>query len=99
MTLSQQLGLRFLDLLRTNIQPEATRLVPADFCREHILIPIDAPTGTTPRPDVPMRATSTIAPCPGADLLPEGSIIPGCAPAPSGSVQSSGRSSAMPGGR
>src|SRR6185295_4161722 len=41
MTLSQQLGLRFLDLLRTNIQPEATRLVPADFCREHILIPIE----------------------------------------------------------
>lgn len=41
MTLSQQLGVRFLDLLRVDIQPEATSLIPSDFCREHQLIPIE----------------------------------------------------------
>ena len=41
MTLSQQLGIAFLDLLRINIQPEATRLVPSEFCREHLLIPVE----------------------------------------------------------
>jgi type II secretory ATPase GspE/PulE/Tfp pilus assembly ATPase PilB-like protein len=41
MTLSTQLGIQFLDLLRVEIQPEATKLVPADFCREHLLIPIE----------------------------------------------------------
>ena len=41
MTLSMQLGIQFLDLLRVDIQAEATRLVPADFCRDHLLIPIE----------------------------------------------------------
>jgi type IV pilus assembly protein PilB len=41
MTLSLQLGVRFLDLLRVEIQPAATAVVPADFCREHVLIPIE----------------------------------------------------------
>ncbi len=41
LTLSQQLGIRFLDLLRISIQPEATGLVPSDFCREHLLIPVE----------------------------------------------------------
>ncbi len=41
MTLSQQLGVRFLDLLRVEIQPEATRLIPSDFCRDHQLIPVE----------------------------------------------------------
>ena len=41
LALSTQLGLRFLDLMRTNIQPEATKLVPSDVCREQILIPVE----------------------------------------------------------
>jgi type IV pilus assembly protein PilB len=41
-TLSQQLGVRFLDLQRVEIAPEATRLVPADFCREHMIIPVES---------------------------------------------------------
>lgn len=41
LTLSTQLGLRFLDLLRTTVQPEAIRLVPPDICREYTLIPIE----------------------------------------------------------
>jgi type II secretory ATPase GspE/PulE/Tfp pilus assembly ATPase PilB-like protein len=41
MTLSMQFGIQFLDLLRVDIQPEATKLVPSEFCREHILIPIE----------------------------------------------------------
>jgi len=41
MTLSLQLGVRFLDLLRVEIQPEALRLIPADFCREYVLIPVE----------------------------------------------------------
>ncbi|MHB8376644.1 MAG: GspE/PulE family protein [Dehalococcoidia bacterium] len=41
MTLSLQLGVRFLDMLRVDIDPAATRLVPADVCREHVLIPIE----------------------------------------------------------
>jgi general secretion pathway protein E len=41
MTLSLQFGIRFLDLLRVQIQPEALRLVPAEFCREHVLIPVE----------------------------------------------------------
>jgi len=41
MTLSLQLGVRFLDLLRVDILPEALRLVPAELCREHTLIPIE----------------------------------------------------------
>jgi type II secretory ATPase GspE/PulE/Tfp pilus assembly ATPase PilB-like protein len=41
MTLSLQLGVRFLDLLRVEIQPEALRLIPSDVCREHVLIPIE----------------------------------------------------------
>jgi type II secretory ATPase GspE/PulE/Tfp pilus assembly ATPase PilB-like protein len=41
MTLSLQFGIRFLDLLRAEIQPEALRLIPAEFCREHVLIPIE----------------------------------------------------------
>jgi type II secretory ATPase GspE/PulE/Tfp pilus assembly ATPase PilB-like protein len=41
LTLSTQLGLRFLDLLRTTIQPEATKLIPPEVCREHTLIPIE----------------------------------------------------------
>jgi general secretion pathway protein E len=41
MTLSLQFGIRFLDLLRVKIQPEALRLIPAEFCREHVLIPVE----------------------------------------------------------
>jgi type IV pilus assembly protein PilB len=41
LALSTQLGLRFLDLLRTEIQPEAVRLVPADVCRDQVLIPVE----------------------------------------------------------
>ncbi len=41
LALSTQLGLRFLDLMRTNIQHEATQLVPAEICREHTLIPVE----------------------------------------------------------
>ena len=41
MTLSIQLGIRFLDLLRVEIHPEALRLVPAEVCREHVLIPVE----------------------------------------------------------
>jgi len=41
LALSTQLGLRFLDLMRINVQHEATSLVPADVCREHTLIPIE----------------------------------------------------------
>jgi type II secretory ATPase GspE/PulE/Tfp pilus assembly ATPase PilB-like protein len=41
MTLSLQFGIRFLDLLRVQIQPEALRLIPAEFCREHVLIPVE----------------------------------------------------------
>src|SRR6266571_3836031 len=41
LTLSVQLGVPFLDLLRLDIQPEALRLVPAQFCREHVLIPVE----------------------------------------------------------
>jgi type IV pilus assembly protein PilB len=41
MTLSLQLGIPFLDLLRVTIQPEALALVPADICRENALIPIE----------------------------------------------------------
>jgi len=41
-TLSQQLGVRFLDLQRVEIAPEATRLIPADFCREHLIIPVES---------------------------------------------------------
>jgi len=41
MTLSLQLGVRFLDLLRVQIQPEALRHVPADYCREQVLVPVD----------------------------------------------------------
>ncbi len=41
LTLSQQLGVPFLDLLRLDIRPDATRLIPSDFCREHILIPVE----------------------------------------------------------
>ncbi len=42
MTLSIQLGIRFLDLLRVEIQPEALRLIPAEVCREQVLIPVEA---------------------------------------------------------
>ncbi|MDE3096901.1 MAG: type II/IV secretion system protein [Chloroflexota bacterium] len=41
MTLSLQLGVRFLDLLRVEIDPAATKLLPADVCREHVLIPVE----------------------------------------------------------
>src|SRR6478736_336803 len=41
MTLSVQFGVRFLDLLRTEIQPKALRLIPAELCREHLLIPTE----------------------------------------------------------
>ena len=41
LALSTQLGLRFLDLMRINIQQEATSLVPAEVCREHTLIPVE----------------------------------------------------------
>lgn len=41
LTLSTQLGIPFLDLLRQDIQPEAAALIPADVCRENILIPIE----------------------------------------------------------
>ncbi len=41
MTLSLQLGVRFLDLLRVDIQPEALRFISSDFCREHMLIPVE----------------------------------------------------------
>ncbi|MEX2247764.1 MAG: GspE/PulE family protein [Dehalococcoidia bacterium] len=41
MTVSTQLGIPFLDLLRVRIEPEALRLVPADLCREHTLIPVE----------------------------------------------------------
>ncbi len=41
MTLSLQLGVRFLDLLRVQIQPEALRNVPSDYCREQVLVPIE----------------------------------------------------------
>jgi type II secretory ATPase GspE/PulE/Tfp pilus assembly ATPase PilB-like protein len=41
LALSTQLGLRFLDLMRTNVQHEATELVPAEVCREHTLIPVE----------------------------------------------------------
>jgi type II secretory ATPase GspE/PulE/Tfp pilus assembly ATPase PilB-like protein len=40
MTLSLQLGIRFLDLLRVDIEPEALKLLRAEYCREQILIPI-----------------------------------------------------------
>ncbi len=42
MTLSLQLGVRFLDLLRVQIQPEALRNVPSEYCREQALIPIES---------------------------------------------------------
>src|SRR6185295_2005730 len=41
LTLSTQLGIRFLDLLRVDIQPEAMRLIPAELCREKTLIPVE----------------------------------------------------------
>ena len=41
MTLSLQLGVRFLDLQRIEIQAEALRLIPSELCREHMLIPIE----------------------------------------------------------
>lgn len=41
MTLSLQLGIPFLDLLRVRIQPEAIALVPADYARSHMLLPIE----------------------------------------------------------
>jgi general secretion pathway protein E len=41
LTLSTQLGLRFLDLMRTQVQPEAVKLVPAEVCRENTLIPVE----------------------------------------------------------
>jgi type II secretory ATPase GspE/PulE/Tfp pilus assembly ATPase PilB-like protein len=41
MTLSQQLGIPFLDLMRVDIQPEALSLIPASVCREHTLLPIE----------------------------------------------------------
>ncbi len=41
MTLSLQLGIRFLDLLRVDIQREAIDLVPSDYCRDHVLIPTE----------------------------------------------------------
>jgi general secretion pathway protein E len=41
LTLSTQLGIKFLDLMRTNIQPEATRLIPDEVCRENLLIPVE----------------------------------------------------------
>jgi type IV pilus assembly protein PilB len=41
MTLSQQLGIPFLDLMRVEIQPEALSLVPASVCRERTLLPIE----------------------------------------------------------
>ena len=41
MTLSLQLGVRFLDLLRVQIQPEALRHVPSEYCREQVLVPIE----------------------------------------------------------
>ncbi len=42
MTLSLQFGIRFLDLLRVDIQQEALRLVPAEYCREQVLIPVES---------------------------------------------------------
>jgi len=41
MTLSLQLGIPFLDLLRFDIQPEALAALPAEVCREHTLIPVE----------------------------------------------------------
>lgn len=41
MTISLQLGIPFLDLLRVKIQPESLALVPAAFCREQTLIPVE----------------------------------------------------------
>jgi type II secretory ATPase GspE/PulE/Tfp pilus assembly ATPase PilB-like protein len=41
LTLSTQLGVRFLDLMRLQIQPEAVKLIPAEVCREHLLIPVE----------------------------------------------------------
>jgi type IV pilus assembly protein PilB len=41
LTLSTQLGIPFLDLLRQDIQAEAAALIPADVCRENTLIPIE----------------------------------------------------------
>ncbi len=41
MTLSLQLGIPFLDLLRVRIQPEAIALVPAEYARSHVLLPIE----------------------------------------------------------
>ncbi len=41
MTLSQQLGIPFLDLMRVEIQPEALSLIPASVCRERTLLPVE----------------------------------------------------------
>jgi type IV pilus assembly protein PilB len=41
MTLSQQLGIPFLDLMRVAIEPRALEQIPASFCREHTLLPVE----------------------------------------------------------
>src|SRR4051794_36377459 len=41
MTLSQQLGIPFLDLMRIEITAEALALIPASVCRENVLLPVE----------------------------------------------------------
>lgn len=62
--LAEQYGMRFVDLSRTKINPEAVKRIPEDLARTHELIPIEICTGS-----LIVGISNPLAPWPKSELM------------------------------
>ena len=76
----------FAEAYRKVIQGRSIGKREAAWMRKHVLVELRQPA-PVPAPAAPMPVIPTVAPCPGADKLPAGSIVHGCSTVPSGSVR------------